>query len=187
MIENEFKIMLTKEQYERLYREFSWDKEISQTNHYFDTEELLLSEWRITVRVREIDGEYFLQMKLPTDREFSRIEIEQKLPGLPENIWGAALSAFSGVDGLPSVKLLGKLFTKRSVKRFNCAELDLDMSEYFDKRDYEAEIEFTDENEARLLLEKIRGIIGENSAGEVCTGKIHRFLDEFRAQKNKNL
>lgn len=180
MIENEFKIMLTNEQYERLYREFSWDKEISQTNHYFDTENLSLSELRITVRVREIEGEFFLQMKLPTNEEYSRIEIEQKVDRLPENIWGPALSAFSGVDGLPSVKRLGKLFTKRSVKCFNGAELDLDMSEYFDKRDYEAEIEFTDENEARKLLEKIRGIIGDNTTETVCKGKIHRFLDEFR-------
>ena len=180
MIENEFKIMLTNEQYERLYREFSWDREILQTNHYFDTKELSLSEWRITVRVREIEGEFFLQMKLPTDREYARVELEQKLDGLPENIWGAALSAFSGVDGLPSVKRLGRLFTKRSVKRFKGAELDLDLSEYFDRRDFEAEIEFTDENEARVLLEKIREIIGDNSEQEVCTGKIHRFLDEYR-------
>ena len=184
MIENEFKLMLTKEQYEKIFSAFScdgtWDKEILQTNHYFDTDDLELSACRITVRVREIDGEYFLQMKLPTDREFSRIEIEQKLPGLPENIWGPALSAFSGVDGLPSVKRLGKLFTKRSVKLFNGAELDLDMSEYFDKRDYEVEIEFTDEEKARELLEKIRGIIGESSGQVVCKGKIHRFLDEFR-------
>ena len=183
MIENEFKLMLTKEQYERIFREFSWDEEILQTNHYFDTENLSLSEWRITVRVREIEGEFFLQMKLPTDREFARVELEQKLDGLPENIWGPALSAFSGVDGLPSVKRLGRLFTKRLVKRFSGAEIDLDMSEYFDKRDYEAEIEFTDENEARRLLEMIRGMIGESAANEVCKGKIHRFLDEFRAQK----
>lgn len=180
MIENEFKIMLSEEQYKQLLDGFAWDETILQTNHYFDTDDLSLSAQRITVRVREIDGEFYLQMKLPTDKEFSRIEIEQKVDGLFENIWGPALSAFSGVDGLPSVKRIGKLFTKRLVKRFDGAELDLDMSEYFTKRDYEAEIEFTDESKARELLGKIRDMIGENGTNEVCKGKIRRFLDEYR-------
>lgn len=180
MIENEFKIMLTNEQYERLFNEFSWDETVLQTNHYFDTDGLSLSPRRITVRVREIDGEFFLQMKLPTGKEFSRVEVEQKLDELPENITGETLSKLSGESELPDVKRIGRLFTKRLVKRFDGAELDLDMSEYFTKRDYEAEIEFTDETEARALLAKIRGIIGESGTNEVCKGKIHRFLDEYR-------
>lgn len=183
MIENEFKIMLTADQYERICEEFSWDETIFQTNYYFDTEGLELSERRITARVREINGEFFLQMKMPTNKDFSRIELEQRLEDLPEEISGETLSRLSGCAGLPNVKRLGKLFTKRLAKRFSGAEIDLDLSEYFDKRDYEIEIEFTDEKNARELLKKIRAIIGESSAGEVCTGKLRRFLNEYRKQK----
>lgn len=69
------------------------------------------------------------------------------------------------------------------MKRFDGAEIDLDESRYFGKVDYEIEIEFTDENVARKLLENVRNLIGESaSTSEVCTGKIHRFLDEFRRQ-----
>lgn len=182
MIENEFKIMLSAEQYEKICEEFSWDETILQTNHYYDTDNLELSARRITVRVREIEGEFFLQMKLPTNKEFSRIELEQKLENLPEEISGKTLSKLSDCGDLPNVKRLGKLFTKRLVKRFSGAEIDLDLSEYFAKCDYEVEIEFTDEKQARDILEKIRGIIGENSAGEVCMGKLRRFLDEYIKQ-----
>ena len=42
---------------------------------------------------------------------------------------------------------------------------------------------YTDEKAARKLLEDVRNLIGETtSESEVCTGKIHRFLDEFRRQ-----
>ena len=88
MIENEFKLALTKEQYEIIHEEYAWDKEFSQTNHYYDTDDLVLSGEHITCRVREIAGEYFLQMKLPADKLYSRVELEQKRAALPENLMG---------------------------------------------------------------------------------------------------
>lgn len=183
MIENEFKTMLSAGQYERLLNEFSWNDTIFQTNYYYDTDDLELSERRITVRVREIDGEFFLQMKLPTGKDFSRVELSKKLETLPEKLSGKVLSEMSGED-IPDVKRLGKLFTKRLVKGFGGAEIDLDMSEYFEKTDYEVEIEFTDEEKAREILKKIRSVIGERSESVICKGKIRRFLDEYRKKTN---
>ena len=37
MIENEFKVILTREQYETLLSFYKWDKVIEQTNYYYDT------------------------------------------------------------------------------------------------------------------------------------------------------
>ena len=88
MIENEFKVILNKNQHESLAKSYKWDEEISQTNHYFDTDDLELSERHITCRVREISGEFFLQLKLPTGVNFSRVELEKKLDFLPEKIDG---------------------------------------------------------------------------------------------------
>lgn len=183
MIENEFKVILNKNQYDILAKSYKWDKEISQINHYFDTENLELSAQHITCRVREISGEFFLQLKLPTGVIFSRVELEKKLDSLPEKIDGKTLKNLAENVEFPDVKRLGALCTKRFVKRFDGAEIDLDESRYFGKVDYEIEIEFTDENVARKLLENVRNLIGESdSTSEVCTGKIHRFLDEFRRQ-----
>ncbi len=183
MIENEFKLALTKEQYDIIHGEYAWDKEIFQINHYYDTDDLVLSDEHITCRVREIAGEYFLQMKLPADKLYSRVELEKKLDTLPERLAGEDLSALSGREGLPDVKRLGSLKTTRNVHRFEGGEIDLDKSEYFGKTDYELEIEFTDERAARKLLTQITERLGVKPAGEVCVGKIRRFLEEYQKQR----
>lgn len=181
MIENEFKIMLTSSQYEKLLSMYEWDKTIVQTNHYYDSEDMLLSEMHITCRVREIDGEYFLQMKFPGAAEFSREELEKPLNALPETLAADELLNPRGLP-LPDVRRLGTLTTTRSVKLFDGAELDLDKSEYFGKTDRELEIEFTDETAARSLLAAITEKLNIKPDSEVCTGKIRRFLEEYGRQ-----
>lgn len=183
MIENEFKVMLTSEQYEKLLSLYDWDKTVVQTNHYYDTDNLRLSETHITCRVREIDGAYFLQMKFPAAREYSRVELEKPLNKLPETISADDLFKPDGHDELPDVRRLGALTTTRSVKSFDGAEIDLDKSEYFGKTDFELEIEFTDETAARGLLAEITEKLNIQPNSEVCTGKIRRFLEEYTRQK----
>lgn len=179
MIENEFKLMLTEEQYNQVLSMFSWDSEVTQTNYYYDTDGLALSEQHITCRVREIEGLYYLQMKLPADKLYSRVELEKQLSSLPLTLTGEELASLCGRSGLPDVKKLGGLITVRSVKQFDGAEIDLDRSTYFSKTDYELEIEFTDEQAARNLLSQITGRLGILPQGDVCTGKIRRFLAEY--------
>lgn len=187
MIENEFKLILTRAQYERIIEEFDWDGVVEQTNYYYDNGALEMSERHITCRVRRIGGEHFLQMKLPNGAAYSRIELEQPLGAkLPEMITSAEMKLLCGVDGLPDVKRLGALKTTRRVKRLEGAEIDLDMSEYFGRTDYELEIEFTDEHTARALLNGIRGAAEITGQGEVCRGKVRRFMDEYLKAKQKN-
>lgn len=188
MIENEFKVMLTSEQYEKILSMFEWDSSAQQVNHYYDTKELLLSGAHITVRVREKGGRSFLQMKLPNGAAYSRVELEKELGGVPETLSSDMLNALAGKHApfaLPSADRLGTLSTFRSVKRFDGAEVDLDKSEYFGRTDYELEIEFTDEAAARSLTERICSEAGVSRSGDVCLGKIHRFLAEYRASNKK--
>ena len=183
MIENEFKIMLSQEQYEKLLAMYEWDEVIIQTNHYFDNKELLLAGRGITCRVREIDGEYFLQMKFPpaeNSAEYSRMELEKPLDHLPDLMKAEDLPLPNGHDKLPDVKRVGALKTTRNVHRFEGGEIDLDKSEYFGKIDYEIEIEFTDENSARKVLDEIKTKLDIKPNSLVCTGKIHRFIDAYK-------
>lgn len=182
MIENEFKLMLSKEQYEKLLGLYDFEM-IVQTNHYYDTSGLEMSERHVTVRVRVLDEKFFLQMKLPAAASYSRVELSQELDGLPESIPGAVLSALSGVE-CPDVTRLGELTTTRSVYTFGGGELDLDRSEYFGKTDYEAEIEFTDENAARAFLGEISEKLGISRGEDVCAGKVRRFLEEYEKQRS---
>lgn len=182
MIENEFKVMLDQEQYEKLLAEYKWNEVIVQVNHYYDTEDLMMSSLHITCRVREIEGKYFLQMKFPGAAEYSRVEFEKSLDDLPEEI--DADEPFRphphGHPMLPIVKRIGSLKTTRNVYRFDGGEIDLDKSEYFGKTDYELEIEFTDEGAARRMLAEITEKLGIKPNSEVCIGKVRRFLEEYK-------
>lgn len=180
MIENEFKIMLTEEQYEKLLSEYDFST-VAQVNFYYDTDDLEMSERHITVRVRELGGKFFLQVKLPTDRALSRVELSTELDELPETISGEVLSSLAEGD-FPKLKKLGSLKTTRSVSEFDGGEIDLDKSEYFGKTDYEVEIEFTNEENARKILGEITELLEIKPSAEVCTGKIRRFLEEYKKQ-----
>lgn len=181
MTENEFKVMLTAEQYENLLKLYDFVT-FTQVNHYFDTDALAMSERHVTVRVRELDGKFFLQMKLPTSVNYSRVELSKELPELPDTISGAELTELAKPVGVecPDVKRLGELKTTRGVWKFDGGEIDLDRSEYFGKTDYELEIEFTDEQAARTVLNEISSRLGLAPNGGVCTGKVRRFLEEYK-------
>lgn len=186
MVENEFKIMLTKEQYERLCGAYCWDRTVTQHNNYYDTPELMLSRGHITCRVRTLPEGAFLQMKLPNGPAYSRIELEKKLEGVPEELSASEINALAGEylsEPLPDVVRIGVLTTERRVKGFVGAEIDLDRSSYFGVTDYELEIEFTDEGRASELLAKVRETAEITTPAEVCTGKIHRFLQEYRKNR----
>lgn len=183
MIENEFKIMLNKEQYEKLLGLYGF-KTVVQVNHYYDTDDLEMSARHITVRVRELDGKFFFQMKLPNDGALpsagvSRVELSKELDRVPEIFAGFVLTAFSGVE-CPEVKHIGTLKTTRNIWEFDGGEIDLDRSEYFDRTDYELEIEYTDEQAARKMLSEVSEKLGISAGSEVCMGKIRRFLEEYK-------
>ena len=178
MVENEFKIMLTEEKYRKLLSLYDFNT-IVQTNHYYDTADLQMSEKHITVRVRTLDGKFFLQMKLPTSVNFSRVELSRELDKLPDSISGEELKSLSGVD-CPTVNRLGQLTTTRSIWEFDGGEVDVDKSEYFGKTDYELEIEFTDEKSARDVLSEIKQKLELSSDENVCVGKVRRFLQEYQ-------
>lgn len=189
MIENEFKVILTREQYETLLAFYDWDRVIEQTNYYYDTPELTLSDRHITCRVRKIGEDCFLQIKLPNGRDYSRIELEKKLGAeVPGELSAELLNDLAGERAeppLPDVRLLGALSTTRGVKRFEGAEIDLDKSEYFGKTDYELEIEFTDEAAARAVLAQCTEAARLTKSGDVCAGKIRRFLEEYEKNGRK--
>lgn len=186
MIENEFKIMLTSEQYERLCAAFEWDSVITQTNHYYDTPALELAQRHVTCRVRTTDEGAALQIKLPHgDAGFSRVELEQKLPDVPQRLSAELLNGLARgyAEALPEVERIGELSTRRRVKRFDGVELDLDRSEYFSRTDYELELEFTDEAAARELRRRLMLLADLPECGDVCPGKVRRFLAEYEKRR----
>lgn len=185
MVENEFKIMLTKAQYEAVHALYSWDSEAEQVNWYYESADGELSRRHITCRVRAVGGKRYLQVKLPAHENsngaVSRVELEQELAerdGVPQSISGEELERISGAADLPDAALMGSLATFRSVLHFEGGEIDLDRSSYFGKTDYELEIEYTDEGAAERILAEIQQHVEVDRSAPV-TGKIRRFLAEY--------
>ena len=119
------------------------------------------------------------------DAGFSRVELEQKLPDVPQRLSAELLNGLARgyAEALPEVERIGELTTHRRVKRFDGVELDLDRSEYFSRTDYELELEFTDEAAARELRQRLMLLADLPECGDVCPGKVRRFLAEYEKRR----
>ncbi len=178
MQEKEIKILLTEEKYDLINSIFKWDKKIVQTNHYYIDKSS--ENMKITVRVREIDGEYKLQIKVPVSREKSlhvNTEYELSLSSLPEVIPSETIYRLTEIK-MGDCTYAGSLKTIRKV--YNCdefTEICLDDNTYFGKRDYELEVEYINEIDEGLL-DILRQNLG--SIDFKAKGKVSRFMKEYK-------
>ena len=171
-IEKELKVLLTEQEYDLIDKHFIWGDEISQRNHYYVCRDSKL--WS-SIRVREIDGEFFLQVKMPVSEDgalFVKKEFEKKLDTLPKELTAGELKELTGADFSDAV-YVGDLFTLRKTCVIGDCEVCLDKSEYLGKTDYEIELEYNGEHPAALVSElEAMGI----SFDSPPTGKYARFL-----------
>lgn len=139
MTELEKKLLLTKDEYDYLMERFGYESSlntkpmVSQTNYYFDTDDLSMNRKNITCRIRLKDGKYKGTMKQHSLDSDQSTETDIKVRnGLDDNEF---------ID--MGLKLQGALITDRFVilKDANC-EVVLDKNEYLGHTDYELEIEY---------------------------------------------
>lgn len=182
MLEQEYKRMLTKEQYDLIKANYRFDDEIIQTNFYYDTPDFRMIKNGFTVRVREINEEkLFLQIKKKLASKIDgvrvRSEFEKEIDNLPKEI------DFLTVENLirqtlkinfTKLEEIGFLITERSVLKTSNCEIALDKNTYLGKTDYELEIEFEDNHFEALQFLKKLGM----DCGNTAMGKNKRFLKE---------
>lgn len=175
----EIKILLSKEQYEKIEKVFSWKKKFTQINFYYGDLEKIDENGELTVRVRQNGDNYKLQIKKPVVYDEAlhiKEEYERDIKDLPDKILGEQLKDILGMD-FPDFYMLGKLETQRKVFYPNRdVEISLDMSTYFGKVDYEIEIEFGKEVPSELLL-----LLADNGIKpkEKTDGKFARFMSGY--------
>lgn len=117
MIEKEIKILLSKEQYEKIEKVFSWKKKFTQINFYYGDLEKIDENGELTVRVRQNGDNYKLQIKKPVVYDEAlhiKEEYERDIKDLPDKILGEQLKDILGMD-FPDFYMLGKLETQRKV------------------------------------------------------------------------
>ncbi len=177
MIEKEYKELVTKQQFEGLLREFKPTETVVQTNHYYEDGEGVLGDKKITVRVREIDDSFNLQVKMSLSEEEGHHvarEHEEELKRLPESVDGEKISKIIGYR-VGECRRVGSLCTTRHKVYLDAkTELCLDNSRYLDTEDYEIEVEYTEDITAELRQRlKTHGVTFKKE----CKGKRSRFVE----------
>ncbi len=181
--EKEFKGMISSETYRELsFRE--WDKEIIQTNFYYTNSQFIDTNL-ITIRVRCIHSQFFLQVKMKHNMSngvrISR-EYEQELSSVPKLITEDTIrNLCNDVYTCGDVKLMGFLVTQRKIKQVIDVEIALDRNMYAGKTDYEIEFEY------KNGIEDVNELISKMKLSNqlhIGKGKFERFKERLKVLSN---
>lgn len=183
MKEQEFKSLISEEQFEAIKKAFDWDKEFTQVNHYyFDNNDYIIKN-EMTVRVREKTDSCKLQVKIPESIRSNihiKNEFSMQFDSVPQIIEGKVLNELCGLD-VGDVKRVGELKTERRTKSItDSVKLFLDKSDYLNTTDYEVEIEYL--NDVSEIADLIRELGITES--EVTYGKKTRFVRKLISDRN---
>jgi len=139
-IEKEYKILLSKDQYDLIDKYYNWDNIITQVNYYYDKHDLSFAKNNTTIRIRMMDNKYKLQIKSPNsvinEKFFVMTEQEKEIKTKPEILQ---------IDG-QELYHVGTLTTLRKTKTIDQKNIQicLDKSDYCNIVEYELEIEFAE-------------------------------------------
>lgn len=180
MLEKELKVLLTKEQYEKIDKLISWEDVYDQINFYYAKEGNEDIPGTPTVRIRSKKGKMQLEVKVPVSANAGSImqheEYAKDIAYIPPVILRETLNDLLERTDMQDTKLLGFLYTNRRIStKYEGCEIALDKNEYLGKTDYELEVEFTDELPCELLREF--EFLNIDQSRKV-TGKYRRFIHE---------
>lgn len=177
-IEKEYKVLLTKEQFDTLTSKYSNLDFISQTNTYYDT-----SDWQIqknfgSMRIREKNGKFLFTLKKHTDEGLLELEKE-----VSEN----SVAVFQETEIKELLEQLGihdsiieltSLRTERAVVFNGYAEICFDHSFYHDLEDYEIEYEYKQDHDGLSMFQEILKPVNIQYV-ENCDSKSKRALSSL--------
>ncbi len=141
---------------------------ITQVNHYYDTPDLKLHKQGITCRIRQKGAQLQGQLK--------RHDFGQSVCSQEETFYADDIPRKMTAVG-EQVAYLGQLTTKRESLICDGFRLDFDTNHYFNRRDYELEIEY--EESALPEVTALVQALGLSGAGKM-PGKFSRFLLAYK-------
>lgn len=174
-LEVEYKILVTKEDFEKLSALYQDKTFIKQINYYYDTENLDLRNQKCALRIREKNNTFLITLKTPASKGHHEYECY-----VNENSSEAFES--SEIKGLldqlnieKPLMELAKCVTYRAVVELGKAELCFDINEYNGITDYEIEYEQTAEHDGISEFNKILSQVNLRYEKN-CASKIKRTL-----------
>ena len=194
MTETEIKSMIDKDLYESILNAFTWEKVREQTNYYYTDKAGILREKRIMVLEKRIGGMTWM-VRIRVVGEMAKIQVklhknensplqiceenEFETEEVPDIINAELAKEITGED-VGELYKMGCAVTIRNSLVHNGSELCLDKTTYFDKTDYEVEVEYEEKISADLLMKLTSLGVRFN---EKCVGKFSRFLAEYKNQE----
>ncbi len=171
-IEIEAKILLSKQDHDKLIKSLNFPEErLKQTNYYFDSKDQILKKFNMILRIRQTDGKYVLTMKAPLSEGL--LEKNQNLSDgeainlIDHNVFpNGEIDEFLNMLQIDpkSMVLLATLTTSRRFVKYNDTKLDLSQNSYGDKIDYELEC---DSDSAILSQKTLKEICQKNGIAYV--------------------
>ncbi|MGP4077192.1 CYTH domain-containing protein [Halobacillus sp. K22] len=163
-IEIEFKNLLTKDEYDRVHQLYPFESVefVEQTNYYFETDDLKLRSQGAALRIRKKNDQWMLTLKQPHPEGL--LETHDPLSENEADFWiqnrmvekpnvGKQLDEL-GVS-LEDLVFLGSLTTRRKEIEYKDTLLVLDHSLYYDKEDFELELEAKSKEQGKNVFMQI--------------------------------
>ncbi|OCN05733.1 hypothetical protein A4S06_07620 [Erysipelotrichaceae bacterium MTC7] len=185
-IEKEYKILVSKEQFDQLITNYPEIDFITQTNYYYDNESYEIMKQKGAMRIRESAGTKLFTLKEIKDDNLIEYEqiVEQVDPAVFDDAQIKKVLAKFHLEG-PFVQV-ASLTTKRAMFIGDGYELCFDINTYGDKTDYEIEYEYTHEHDGltnfNSILAKVGLIYKQNAPAKIVRALQHKGLD-FLIQK----
>lgn len=159
-LEIEYKVLLTKEQFQVLVHHFEDVIFIRQVNTYYDTKDLQIRKHHGSMRIREKEGQFIFTLKKHT--EDGLLEFEKNVPCNDVSAFDDSeiKQLLSDMDIHDPIVMLTSLTTDRAVIFNGYAEICLDHNFYHGKEDYEIEYEYKKDHDGKQMFQDILNIIG---------------------------
>ena len=139
-IEKEYKMLLSKDEFDSLLNTYKPNKILKQTNYYFDSKPSLYSRG-FSIRIREIDNKYTFTLKESTSLGKLEHEFDIDSFNIDDIVIKKLLDELNIHEPLSNI---GSLKTTRHLFIDEFGELCIDYNEYNNIIDYEVEYELFD-------------------------------------------
>lgn len=174
-IEKEYKVLVTKDQFEALRCLYKNLEFIRQINTYYDTDSMAIKEKQGAMRIRTLKDTCIFTLKLNIGHKLYEYETfvkDDTLEALQQSDIKALLNEFH-IQG--DLKRLTQLVTERAIIETDYAEICFDISTYQGKTDYEIEYEYKKDHDGLTAFQTFLKPIGISYKTN-CISKIQRAL-----------
>lgn len=177
-IEKEYKVLLTKEQFEKLLSNYPNAVFKTQCNTYYDTDTHCIQKKKGAMRIRQINDKFIFTLKMHSNDgllEFEKEVNENSLNSFQDVEIQNLLDKFH-ING--NLIELTTLCTQRATIETEFAEICFDISSYNGCTDYEIEYEYKKEHDGLSIFQDILKDVHITYTSN-CKSKIQRALESF--------